>query len=132
MTALLPAEFYALAYDANIIIGLAITIPPAYDQDIFGTTYGCTQTRWRYKRNNYLWTKALIDEYDGQGASNIYLVPINTNLDTRYNMGLEDIAVNARNSQTVKTTATNGLHPDDSGYWQIADAYWYWLKSFES
>lgn len=122
------------AYDADIKIGLAVTIPPAYNQDSFGKIYGCGQTRWRYKRNNFLWAEALIEEFTGQEASEIYLVPINTNLDTRYNMGLESLSVNARNTEVTTTSiiANGNVHPDTSGYWQIADVYWYWIKSFES
>lgn len=119
-------------YNPNIIIGIAITIPPAYDQNSFGKIYGCKQTRLRYKQNNYLWTKTLIQKFSGKENSNVYLIPINTNLDTRYNMGLENTPVNARNSTNITTIIGNGsVHPAESGYWQIADIYWYWLKSFE-
>ncbi len=120
------------AYCSDIRIGLCVTIPPAYDQDSFGKAYGCDISRWRYKLNNFLWTKALIETFTGQEDANIYLVPINTNLDTRYNMGLESTPVNARNSYTELSTISNGnCHPDESGYWQIADAIWYFLKYME-
>jgi len=121
------------AYNTNVKVGLAITIPPAYDQNAFGKMYNSGQTRWRYKRNNYLWTKALINQFKGKEAQGIYLVPINVNIDTKYNFGLETLPVNARNTKTVESIISNGnVHPDVSGYWQIADVYWYWLKSFES
>jgi lysophospholipase L1-like esterase len=122
------------AYDEDIKIGLALTIPPAYEQNAFGKSNGCGQTRWRYKRNNFLWVKALIEIFSGQEENNIYLVPINTNLDTRHNMGLEILPVNARNSDVMETSiiANGHVHPVESGYHQIADVYWYWLKSFES
>ncbi len=120
-------------YNPNIIIGIAITIPPAYDQNSFGKIYGCNQTRLRYKRNNYLWTKALIQKFCRKENDKVYLVPINTNLDTRYNMGLEYTQVNARNNSRIPTIIGSGsVHPAESGYWQIADIYWYWIKSFEN
>lgn len=120
-------------YDVNIKIGLCITIPPAYDQSSFGKNHGCTYRRNRYKRNNFMWCDALIDAFDVKTADNIYLIPVNVNLDTRYNMTLETLPVNARNTDvTVQSITANGsVHPDTSGYWQIADVYWYWLKSFE-
>lgn len=120
------------AYSAAIKIGIAITIPPSYEQSAFGKNYGNGTTRWRYKRNNFLWIKALINNFKAEEAQGIYLVPINVNIDTRYNYGLESLPVNARNSKTVESIVANGgVHPDVPGYWQIADSFWYWLKSFE-
>lgn len=120
------------SYDSDIVIGVCLPIPPAYDQDAFGKQYACSYNRERYKRNNFLLCDALIDEFDHSKSEKVYLVPINVNLDTRYNMGLEDEAVNARNTMTRKSTIANGgVHPAESGYWQIADVYWYFLKSFE-
>ena len=120
------------AYNAAIKVGIALTIPPNYNQDAFGKAYSCGQTRWRYKHNNWLFVKRLIDDYDNQTTNGIYVIPIHTNLDTVYNMGLEDTKVNARNTITYSSPIANGgVHPVESGYWQIADVYYYWLKSFE-
>ena len=111
-------------------VALGVTIPPNYSQDAFGKSYGTNQTRTRYKRNNALWVKSLIENFDKRISEGIYLVPINVNLDTRYNMGLEEIQVNARNTTTYMSPIGNGgVHPDESGYWQIADIEWYFLKS---
>lgn len=120
-------------YDATIKIGIALTIPPNYSQDAFAKAYATGQTRWRYKRNNVLWVKKLIEVYDNREPENIFLVPINLNIDTKYNYGFETTPVNARNTSITEQTpiANGGVHPVDSGYWQIADSYWYWLKSFE-
>ena len=39
-------------------------------------------------------------------------------------MGLEDTKVNARNTITYSSPIANGgVHPVESGYWQIADVY---------
>lgn len=121
------------SYNANIKIALGLTIPPNYSQDAFGKAYSSGQTRWRYKRNRDLWVKKLIETFDNLESENIYLVPIHTNLDTRYNMGLETTQVNARNVNTfVSPIGNGGVHPVESGYWQIADVEWYFLKSLES
>jgi hypothetical protein len=121
------------AYDANIKIGLGVTIPPNNSQDAFGEDSGCSQTRWRYKRNNYIWAKALINQFKNKEVNGIYLIPLNVNIDTEHNMGSQSVAVNARNTDTVvRATPNSGIHPAYSGYYQIADIYYYWLKSFES
>ena len=125
------ASVRAAAPNAKICV--ALTIPPNYSQDAFGKAYKCSQTRDRYKRNNALWVTKLIETYQGREAEGIYLLPLNTNLDTRYNMGFEAAQVNKRNSETYQQPIGNGgVHPVESGYWQIADVYWYFIKSFET
>lgn len=120
------------AYNATIKIGIAITIPPNYSQDAFGKDYGSAQTLSRYKRNNILWVNYLITTFKNREAESLYLVPIHTNLDTRYNFTTEQKQVNARNTATYTSSASgSGVHPAETGYWQVADIYWYWLKSFE-
>lgn len=117
--------------DAKICV--ALTIPPNYSQDAFGKGYSCGQTQWRYKRNNVLWVKHLIDLYDNREDENIFVVPIHTNLDTIYNMGMEETKHNKRNESTCLSPIGNGgVHPVDSGYWQIADVYWFFLKNIIS
>lgn len=114
----------------NTKIGVCLTIPPNYSQDAFGKAYKCGQTRKRYKRNNVLWVQNQIERYDGREAENIYLVPIYTNLDTKYNMGMEQIQHNKRNTEKYASPIGNGgVHPVESGYWQIADIYWFFLKN---
>ena len=111
-------------------IGIALTIPPNYSQDAFGKNYECGQTRNRYKRNNIIWVSNQISKYDNREDEGIYLIPIHTNLDTRYNMGMEEIQHNKRNESTyLSPIANGGVHPVDSGYWQIADVYWFFLKN---
>lgn len=114
----------------NTKIGICLTIPPNHSQDAFGKEYNCGQNRARYKRNNTLWVNALIEEYDGRESEGIYLIPINLALDTVYNMGLETLPVNARNTSiTYESPIGNGgVHPVESGYWQIADVYTAFLK----
>lgn len=119
------------AYDSNIKVAIALTIPPAYSQDAFGQYEG-GNVRWRYKKNNFELVKMLIKTFDNRVNENIYVYPIHTNLDTVYNMGIEEVQVNARNTKKIERVLANGrVHPVESGYWQIADIYWYFLKSFE-
>lgn len=119
-------------FDANIKIGLAITIPPSYSQDAFGKNYGTVYSRWRYREHYFLWCKRLIEEFKDKEKDGVFLVPVYTNLDTQYNMGIEYVQANARSPETIETTIANGsVHPNEFGYWQIADVYWFFLKSFE-
>lgn len=111
-------------------IGVCVTIPPNNSQDAFGKAYGANrQTRDRYKRNNLILANAIINAFDGKENNGVYIIPIHTNLDTIYNMGMETIPVNSRNNTTYNSPTRNGgVHPAESGYWQIADVYTAFLK----
>lgn len=114
-----------LSVSQDIKVGLCLTIPPNHSQDAFGKDYKCGQTRNRYKRNNTMFVSRIISEYGDRESERIYLVPINTALDTVYNMTLETVPVNARNTDiTYKSPTGNaGVHPNASGSWQVADVY---------
>jgi lysophospholipase L1-like esterase len=55
--------------------------------------------------------------------SNVYHINISGQFDTEFNMRTATRAVNIRNS-TIETYQSNGVHPANSGYMQIADAAW--------
>ena len=112
-------------------IGIALTIPPSYTQYPWGLDFGCYITRNRYKRNNHIWVKNLIEKYSGLEAEGIYIIPIYTNLDTEYNMGFAAQHPNARNTDITiqEITKIGNIHPDEPGYWQIADIYYAFLKA---
>lgn len=116
------------AVNTNAVIGLCLTIPPSYNQDAFGKSYGVGQTKWQYKINNFMLVKDLITTYAGRTPENIHLVPINLNLDTKNNMQTETVAINSRNATTT-TRQSNGVHPAAIGYYQVADCLYYWLKN---
>lgn len=118
----------------NTKIGVVLTIPPNYSQDAFGKAYKCGQNRARYKRNNVIWVDNQIKRYENRENEGIYLIPVHTNLDTKYNMGMETNYHNKRNTtMTYESPIRNGgVHPVDSGYWQIADVYWFFLKNMEA
>jgi lysophospholipase L1-like esterase len=117
------------ASDANTKVGLVIAPPPSFDQDSFGANYGAGQTRWRFKRNILIWARDLIARYQGrESPDRIFIVPSNTALDTVNNMSRASSApVNSRSAVT-STRQNNGVHPATSGYQQIADAIWAFLK----
>lgn len=116
------------AADANVRIGLMIPSPPSADQDSFGYNYATGQTRWRFKRNVLIWARQMISRYTGKEANRIYLVPSNTALDTVNNMNTAASGpVNSRSSVII-ARQNNGVHPGTSGYQQIGDAVWAFLK----
>lgn len=98
------------AYSSAIKIGVTVTIPPNASQDAFGNAYGNGQAQWRYKRNNAIWVKRLIDHFKGKESQNIYLVPMQHNIDTTTNIA-------------------DGVHPNQVGYDQIGDSVYAYLKN---
>ena len=118
------------AYDETIRIGLCVTIPPAYTEDAFGDWYGTTRPRWSYKLINFAWMSAMIDEF---ANADVDLVPINVNLDTKNNMGSREIRLNTHNSAVRTIPARGGyVHPDESGYWQLADEICCYIQYMET
>lgn len=118
------------AAGAGVKVALMLPTPPASSQDAFGANYGAGQTRWRFKRNIMLWTQTLITRYAGQEASRIYIAPTNTAIDTTNNVSYAAAApINSRSSVSV-ARQNNGVHPANSGYQQIGDALWAFLKYY--
>jgi lysophospholipase L1-like esterase len=116
------------ASNASTKVGLLISPPPSFDQDSFGDDYGVGQTRLRFKRNILIWAKQMVSKYSGQEAARVYLLSTNTALDTINNMERAASApVNSRSSVNVQRQS-NGVHPATSGYQQLGDAVWAFLK----
>jgi lysophospholipase L1-like esterase len=116
------------AADPNTKVGLMLATPPSAYQDSFGANYGAsTLLRWRFKRSILLWVQRVLAIYANQQSSRIYIVPVNVNLDTVYNMLKVTTVANARNTTSVERQS-NGVHPATSGYQQMADAVWAFMK----
>jgi len=115
------------AFDANIKIGIMATIPPSRSEDAFGVDV-VGMPRWRYKRNVMLFVKQLILQFQNREASQIYVVPYNCNLDTVNNMASQSILANSRSTVSI-TRQSNSLHPIATGYYQMSDTIYYWLKN---
>ena len=60
-------------------------------------------------------------------SENIFIVPINTNLDAIYNFPMTTEVINSRNTETIKK-CSDDIHPAYSGYYQISDSYYCFLK----
>ena len=115
---------------ATTKIGIALTTAPSDNQDAFGNTsnYATGQTQRRYKRNWAIMCRVLIDAFDGKTANLLWLLPYNVTNDTARNMLTATAASNGRNATTI-TRQNNGVHPAGSGYLQIADILYAWLKN---
>lgn len=120
--------FIASIKSANTSVKIGLNTCPTYaDQDAFGYTYSNAQTSWRAKRNIVTWNKKLIAKY-GVNANNVHVVAAGYNLDGDYNMPTIATVPNARNATAI-TLQKDGVHPDVSGYKQIADQDTIWIKS---
>lgn len=109
-------------------VAIVPVIGPSGSQDGFAANYGASRTRWRVKRNNLVWNQELIDKYSGLEASGTYIAPAGLNWDTVNNASRAAAApVNSRSSVMVERL-NNGVHPALSGYQQIGDAMWAFLK----
>lgn len=117
-------------YNTGIKVGLMVTVPPSKNQDAFGKNYDTGQTQWRYRRNNFMLVKQMIERFKNKENEGVHLIPVNVNLDTVNNMVTEVVPINSRNTTTV-TRQANGVHPADIGYFQMSDVVYFWMKSFE-
>ena len=109
-------------------IGVMLLVPPAATQDAFCNNYRCGQTRWQYKRNQHRVVERLLETYAGREAENISIVPIQVNLDCLHNYPTQRAKWNAECSAETDRLS-NGVHPAASGYRQIGDTVYAWLKA---
>lgn len=116
---------------SGIRIGICITIPPNASQDAFGVNYTSAQTLQRYQHNLRLWRAALLASYDSTVATNVFLIPYHVGLDRVNSFPTSPVALNARTSTTYNQPS-NGVHPANAGYWQLADLLRAFLKAKEA
>jgi len=117
------------AAGAGVKVALIPPPCPSYSQDSFGSSYSAGQTRARFKRNVISWCAQLYSTYSNSESNRIYICPATVGLDTVNNMQRAAAApVNSRSAVTVERQ-NNGVHPATSGYQQIGDAVWAFLKN---
>jgi len=112
----------------NTAIGAFLPVPPAASQDAFGANYQCGQTRWQYKRNQTRLVERMIERYGGREKENLWLVPVNVNLDCQRNYPRTTALWNSRSAEKG-VRLSNGVHPAAEGYRQIGDSLCAWLKA---
>lgn len=108
---------------------IAVVAPPVgANQDAFGTSYGCGQTAWRYRRNLVTYNKKLYTYYSGKEAQGTYVIGSGVGVDTENNFPTVATTINSHNSTTIQAQS-NGVHPDTSGYNQISDGLFPFMKA---
>lgn len=114
---------------SGLRIAICIEIPPTISQDGFGANYGSGQTLYQYSQNIKTWQKREIAEFDNdtERTAGNFLIPWNAVVDRENNMQKSTRNANARNSTQIETY-TNGVHPAQSGYDQMGDQLWAFLK----
>ena len=125
---ILVAEFHRVCPDTKI--GIVSLLPPAATQDASGAIVGCGQTRWQYRKNQHRVMERIIERYGNRQAENLFLVPAYVNLDCMHNYPVAEVPANARaegpGAKIVRQI--NDVHPAASGYRQLADSIYGWMK----
>jgi lysophospholipase L1-like esterase len=109
-------------------LALLLPVPPAATQDAFGSNYASGQTRWQYKRNQHRLVERMLEKYTGREPDRVHLLPTFVSLDSVHNYPTENVSANST-TETKITRQNNGVHPAASGYHQIGDMLFAWLKS---
>jgi len=124
-------EFRAVIPRINI--GLCITIPPSISQDAFAVNYASGQTLRRYIENYKKLVEFLLSNYDTPEMRNsrLYCIGFNHCIDRTNNFQKTTMKANARSTQIIETWG-NGVHPDNTGYYQMGDALYSFIKSLVS
>lgn len=110
------------------LLAVMLPVPPAASQDAFGANYTTGQTRWQYRRNQHRLVEQMLERYARREKDGIHIIPTQTNLDCLRNYPAGSETANARTDQKV-TRQNNGVHPATSGYHQIGDSLYAWLKA---
>ncbi|HCM32282.1 MAG TPA: hypothetical protein DIC32_13260 [Acinetobacter radioresistens] len=107
---------------------IVVAPPVGANQDAFGLSYGCNQTSRRFKRNLVTYNKQLYAHYKNKEASSIYVLGAGVGVDTENNFPVTATQINAYNTATYQAQS-NGVHPDESGYFQLSAAYFPVIKA---
>lgn len=121
-------EFRAIIPKVNI--GLCITIPPSISQDAFAVNYASGQTLKRYLENYKRLVEFLQSNYDipEMRNSRLYCIGFNHCIDRTNNFQKTTMKANARSTQMIETWG-NGVHPDNTGYYQMGDVLYSFIKA---
>jgi lysophospholipase L1-like esterase len=108
-------------------IGLVTMYPPT-NQDGFGANYpGSRLKYWPYRKAQHQLVEMMIAKYANRVNDGLYVIPAYVNLDTEHAFPIELQPANARTTEKVPRIV-NALHLTASGYGQLSDAIFGWLK----
>jgi lysophospholipase L1-like esterase len=106
----LLAAFSQSAPEAKLAI--CLTTPPNARQEAFEANYKDRYTRWGWKRVQHRLVQRQIEHYADREGERIFLVPTELNLDP-----------------VGGYPTNNGVHPNETGYRQVAASIYAWLKA---
>lgn len=114
----------------NINIGLCLTIPPSISQDAFAISYANGQSLNAYMSNYKQLVEFLINNYDTSEmrASKLYCIGFNHCIDRTNNFNKGTMPANSRSTKIIDTWL-NGVHPDKTGYYQMGDALYTFIRN---
>lgn len=110
----------------NAVLGVGLVTSGAW-QDAFGANYKSGQTAWQYRKNVFALNRRMIEKFSGYQEKKLILIPANVNLDCENNFPAVSAEANARNVRNL-LRQSNGVHPDVTGYKQMGDSFYAWLK----
>ena len=110
----------------NAVLGVGLVTSGAW-QDAFGANYKNGQTAWQYRKNVFALNRRMIEKFAKCGDKRLLLIPANVNLDCENNFPALSAEANARNPRTI-LRQNNGVHPAVTGYKQMGDSFYAWLK----
>lgn len=114
-------------------VRIAFMLPPTgADQDAFGISYAAGQTSWIFNYNIRRYQRSVLDKYDNSTyqSNGVYVVGSNAAYDSQHNAATTTTVYNSRNTATY-AKQSNGVHPANIGYAQIADAYYAMFKWYK-
>ena len=107
-------------------IGVGLVPPPAASQDAFACNYHARLNRAQYCRNIMALQRMMEAKY--RHHPRFELVPVNVNLDCENNYPSREEAVNAQNPKKT-AIQSNAVHPAPTGYRQIGDSFYFWIRN---
>lgn len=111
----------AVADNADCIFLIGLVTGPCNTVDAYGVNYGAGD--WKATIRRYHAKRKVYEELVASGDyPNMRIATPNLNIDRYYGFPLGTRAVSARNN-TQEEYHTNFVHPSESGYAQIADAF---------
>jgi len=112
----------------DAVIGVGLVTPGAITQDAFGSNYNCGQTGWQYRKNQHRLNAAMLKKFAAYPDKKVFLIPTCTNLDTENNFPSRQEPRSANTPKALVNRQSNGVHPAGSGYEQIGDTFYCWMK----
>ena len=110
--------------DPSIHIAFCTSTPGAFTQDAFGTNYQCGYTLWQWRKNLcYYMGKFFLAVKE----LNVGVIPVHAVVDGDNGYPEAEEPANQRSEKMI-SRQINAVHPNPSGYKQIGDCMFAYLK----